>query len=104
MEHHTDAPNYLETDRCILRCPTLEDIPLIFQTTAKFLQDLKPWFSWAYLPYSLETAEERVRQAMAQFIIRESYVYHVFEKGSLEFLAVGLLYNIDWDVPKFELG
>jgi RimJ/RimL family protein N-acetyltransferase len=99
-----DAPSRIETDRCILRCPTLEDVPTIYMSTSRFLESLKPWVSWAYRPYTLEIAEDRVREGMAQFITRVAYGYHVFEEDNREHPGVGLLYNIDWDVPKFELG
>jgi RimJ/RimL family protein N-acetyltransferase len=99
-----DAPNRIETARCVLRCPTLEDIPAIFSSTARFLESLKPWIAWAYQPYSHQVAEERVRKGIAQFTMRESYAYHVFEKPGLEHVGFGLLYNIEWDVPKFELA
>jgi RimJ/RimL family protein N-acetyltransferase len=104
MDYCVDAPNCMQTARCILRCPTLEDIPAIFTNTERFLESLKPWVSWAYQPYSLEIAEEHVRKSIAQFITRESYAYHVFAQERCEHLGFGLLYNIDWDVPKFELG
>ena len=99
-----DVPERLETERLIIRPPTLEDISEIYAAVTESLAELKPWMPWATDEFSLQGCEENTRQAIAKFITREDLRYHFQDKTTDGFLVGSGLHRIDWKVPKFEIG
>ena len=59
---------------------------------------------WAISSYSLEDAEENLREAVARFVTRKDLRYHFFDRGTGTFVGSSGLHRIDWSVPKFEIG
>ena len=98
------VPERLETERMIIRPPTLEDVPAIFGAVTESLGELTPWTAWATPAYSLAACEENTRQAVAKFITREDLRYHFHDKATGRLLVGSGLHRIDWSLPKFEIG
>lgn len=97
-------PEQFETERLLIRCPNLEDIPLVFESVRESLPELKPWMPWATDAFSLEDAEAFVRRSMAQFFIRENLTVCYFEKSTGRHIGNSGLHRINWEVPRFEIG
>ncbi|MEC2625832.1 GNAT family N-acetyltransferase, partial [Bacillus cereus] len=65
------------------------------------LEDLVPW-----IPINAETeesAEEIVREAHGQFLLRETLDFHLYDKVSGTFIGAITLQPENWDIPKFSL-
>lgn len=99
-----NVPERLETERLVIRPPTLDDVPEIYTAITESLAELKPWMVWATDEFSLEVCEENTRQAIAKFITREDLRYHYHDKVTGRFLVGSGLHRIDWKIPKFEIG
>lgn len=92
------------SDRLIIRKPSLEDIVEVNKAVKDSLIDLKPWLGFAQNEPTLIDSESDIRSALASFIMSENLRYHIFDKETKNFVgSIGLL-NIDWDIPKFEIG
>ncbi|MBN8234794.1 GNAT family N-acetyltransferase [Halobacillus kuroshimensis] len=101
---HIDVPYVLHTKRLCLRRPEAGDGPAINEAVHRSEQELKPWLPFVQEMPSVEDTESNVRQAHADFMERKKLRYLVFRKENGEFVGSTGLHNIDWDIPKFEIG
>lgn len=104
MGKRPTIPDQLETERLLIRCPKLEDTPLIFEAARESLSELKPWMPWATDNFSLEDTEAFVRRSIAQFVLKENLAVTYFEKTTGRHIGNSGLHRIDWNVPRFEIG
>ena len=98
------VPKTLETSRLLLRAPRLADAPELYAAVCDSLPELSPYMTWATPEYSLGTAQETTRKAIAQFAARESLHYRLFDRKIGAFVGYSSFHSIDWTVPKLELG
>lgn len=94
----------IETDRLVLRMPEYGDGATINASVHESLHELKPWLGFVQQPPTVEDTEVNARQAYTKFLLRENLRYLVFLKKEGTFVGSTGFHNIDWDVPKFELG
>lgn len=97
----------LETERLILRCPRAGDGEAVHAAVVESLVDLRRWPSslpWAMFEPSVAASETFCRESQASFIKRSSLVYLLFAKDGGGYVGSSSLHNIDWSVPKFEVG
>ena len=97
----------LQTDRLLLRCPQQGDGPAVFEAVRESLTELRAWpasLPWAMAAPSAAVSESYCRQAQLSFIQCVRFDYLVFERSSGRFVASTSLHNIDWRVPRFEIG
>ncbi len=104
-----DFPNQFETERLLIRSPHLDDAPLIFEAASESMAELLPWMAWAHgsIPaqgYTFDDAKEFARSSYANWIRREELPLRVFLKNSGTFIAGTGCHQIDWEIPKFEIG
>jgi RimJ/RimL family protein N-acetyltransferase len=99
-----NVPTSLETERLIIRCPELSDIPFDYQAIKESIKELKPWMPWATEDYTLETCEESIRGAIAKYLTKEDFRLLFFDKETGKLIGSSGLHRIDWRVPKFEIG
>ena len=96
----------LRTTRLLLRCPREGDGTAVHQAVKDSLQELRTWpasLPWAMEEPSIDSSETYCRESAAAFIRRSALVYLVFDtEGTL--IASTSLHNINWMVPKFEVG
>ncbi len=71
MASYPDIPERLETERLLIRPPSVLDVTEIYRAVRESLEELTPWMSWATPNYSLEACEENTRFAVAQFVTRK---------------------------------
>lgn len=94
----------IRTDRLELRAPVLGDARAVARAVQASLTELAAWMPWAVEDYGEPHAEESIRFAMADFVLRRDLRYHVFDALSNELVGSTGLHRIDWRVPRFEIG
>ena len=99
-----DVPTMIETERLELRMPQPGDGRAVNAAIKASLSELQPWLGFARSNPSVEETETNTREAHAKFITRESLRYLIFLKDTDEFVGSTGFHNIDWSVPKFEIG
>ncbi len=100
-----DFPEEFETERLTIRAPRYGDGAKVRAAVQESLPELRPWMPWAAgeLPSEADY-EVRVRRGRARFLLREDLWLLLFLKGSHTLVGCSGLHNIDWDVPRFEIG
>lgn len=96
--------NQFESERLVIRAPEIEDALDVLNAVRNSAESFKQWFPWAQQEATLQSTEDSLRQAVAQFITREDLRLHLFLKETGEFIGSSGLHRIDWDIPKFEIG
>lgn len=99
-----DIPDAFDTERLILRVPRAGDGAMINAAIRESFDELHPWMPFARQIPSVEDTEEYVRGAHAAFIRRERIPLIALLRPTGEFVASSGLHDIDWDVPRFEIG
>ncbi|MCA1053703.1 GNAT family N-acetyltransferase [Rossellomorea aquimaris] len=99
-----DVPTKIETERLILRMPMPGDGEAVNQAIKASHSELKPWLGFAQEVPSVEETETNTREAHAKFITREALRYLIFCKETDGFIGSTGFHNVDWNVPKFEIG
>lgn len=99
-----EVPPVLETERLVLRMPQPGDGRSENAAIKASLSELKPWLGFAQNDPSVEDTETNTREAHAKFLTRESLRYLIFRKDTNEFVGSTGFHNIEWSVPKFEIG
>lgn len=99
-----DFPSSFDSERLIIRMPHIEDVDSVWEAIAHSAKNLKPFVNWAQTMPKKEETKENLRQAIGDFITRKDLRLHVFLKESGEFIGSSGLHNIDWTIPKFEIG
>ncbi|WP_432353224.1 GNAT family N-acetyltransferase [Sporosarcina sp. A2] len=99
-----DFPDEFESERLIIRMPSLHDVSDVNNAILQTLPTLREWMSWAHQPQNLADTERRMRQAIADFITKKELLLHMFEKQTGDFVGSSKLHAIDWTIPKFEIG
>jgi len=98
-----DAPESIETPRLVMRAPRLEDARPCYDAVMESLEELRPWMPWAH-DYTFEGAEKSLREAIASFVTRKDFRYHLFERETGEFVGSSGLHRVNWQVPRLEIG
>jgi len=99
-----EIPPSIETDRLVLREPCLDDAPEINQAVVQSIEALRPWMEWAATTPTLADTIEYCRRSAAQAILRQQIEYRIRLKEGGLFAGHINLFNIDWKVPRFEIG
>ncbi|MFI8688273.1 GNAT family N-acetyltransferase [Rossellomorea sp. NPDC077527] len=99
-----DIPMVIETERLTLRMPRPGDGIKVNAAIKASLSELQQWLGFALSNPEVEETESNTRQAHAKFLTRESLRYLVFLKNTDEFVGSTGFHNIDWSVPKLEIG
>lgn len=97
-------PERFESERLIIRAPQVEDALDAWTAVRNSQAALSEWMPWANETPQLETTEESLRQAVADFITRKDLRLHLFLKENGAFIGSSGLHRIDWSIPKFEIG
>jgi RimJ/RimL family protein N-acetyltransferase len=100
-----DFPDRIETDRLLIRAPLPGDGPELNRAVLDSLGELQTWL-YRYLegPPTVADSEALMREAHARFLLREDLWLLAFLKDTGALVASSGLHNIDWRVPKFEIG
>lgn len=100
-----EIPIQFETERLLLRVPKeVEDSILVNRAVKDSVSELKPWLPFAQEIPTVEETKVNLREANIKFLKRESIRYLIFHKDTNEFIGVTSLENVDWKVPKCNIG
>ena len=99
-----DIPDRFDTERLTIRVPRAGDGPSVNAAVIESLDTLRPWMPWAQSAPSLEQSEINCRKAWAQFLLRNDITLRLYLKGTDTCVGSSGLHQIDWSVPKFEIG
>jgi RimJ/RimL family protein N-acetyltransferase len=99
-----DFPHSFETERLFIRLPMPGDGEMVYEAILESLDALRKWMPWAKKPPTMEETEANVRRAYLQFLERSDLRFHIFEKSSGVFIGSSGLHQIEWSVPRFEIG
>ena len=99
-----DFPESFESNRLTIRAPRPGDGAEINSAVRETFDDLKPWMPWAQQIPTLEESEAFVRRAQCEFLGRENLTLLLFLKGTNTLVGGSGLHQINWDIPKFEIG
>ncbi|GAA0502461.1 GNAT family N-acetyltransferase [Salinibacillus aidingensis] len=99
-----DFPHEFETERLFIRMPEPGDGKTVYPAIQASINELKQWLPFAQNKQSEEETEINIREAYTKFLRREDLRLHIFLKETGEFVGSSGLHNIDWDIPKFEIG
>jgi len=103
-----DVPERIETDNLVLRMPRRGDGPTVNAAVQASLDELGPWLPWAGAGLGVDESEANCRRQHAKFLLREDFVFLIFERGADgqegELLGGTGLHRIDWSLRRFEIG
>ncbi len=99
-----DFPQEFETDRLTIRAPRPGDGALVLPAVIESLEQLAPWMPWVHPVPTPEEEEAAIREGRARFLLRKELWLLLWLKGTDTFVGGSGLHDINWDVPKFEIG
>jgi RimJ/RimL family protein N-acetyltransferase len=99
-----DVPESFETERLLLRSPLPGDGPESHAAIGESIEELSPWMAWPKEHRTVDDSEASARRARVAFQARSELRLHLYLKGTDTLVGIAGLQNIDWDVPKFEIG
>jgi RimJ/RimL family protein N-acetyltransferase len=99
-----DLPEQIETERLLLRSPRAGDGPMVHEAVMESLETLQPWMPWANPAPLVEQTETWCRKSHAELIARREWHLLAFRKDTGGYIGTVGMHNLDWAVPRFELG
>ncbi|MGP4074279.1 GNAT family N-acetyltransferase [Halobacillus sp. K22] len=99
-----DVRSKLETERLVLKMPEPGDGAVINQAIQASIEQLRPWLGFVQDVPTPEDTEVNTREAHAKFLTRENLRYLIFLRETGEFVGSTGFHNIDWKIPKLEIG
>ncbi|CAL7959781.1 Ribosomal protein N-acetyltransferase [Gammaproteobacteria bacterium] len=105
-----DFPLPIVTPRLLLRQPIMGYVDAHEYTKAvtESMDELRPWMPWAQYHPTVNQSEEYIRECCANWILKNNnnigLPLWIIEKTSGIFIGHIVMWNIAWDIPKFELG
>jgi ribosomal-protein-serine acetyltransferase len=99
-----NLPETIETRRLMLRAPLYGDGPLVNEAIRESFASLHEWLRWADHVPDVEETEGNVRQQRIAFLQRARFTFHMMEKETDRFLGACTLKDIEWDIPRCEIG
>lgn len=97
-----DLPAQIETERLILRPYRLDDGATVHAAIEASRDELRPWMVFADQPR--EDTEQFIRRSVANWIKREVLGLGIWRKSDGAYIGGTGFHNIDWNIPKFEIG
>jgi len=98
-----DIPNQFESARLILRAPLAGDGSITFPAIQETQKTLIKWFPQIRIPFTIQEAEEYLREEQANLLLRQSIRLLIFRQDTGEFIGEAQFMNFDWDVPHCEI-
>lgn len=99
-----DFPHSFDSERLTIRCPLPGDGADLLAAIVESQTELAPWLPWAVGEQKLEDVEANVRRGHTRFLAREDLWLMLFLRGTNTVVGGSGLHQIDWAVPKFEIG
>ena len=102
-----DVPDQVETERLILRCPRPGDGRQVFEAVCDSIDALRDWpasLPWAVCEPQEDAFERFCREGHVDYLARRNFPLLVFLKSENRYIGGNGLHNVDWAVPRCEIG
>ncbi len=99
-----DIPDHIETERLLIRSPRAGDGATIHAAVMETIDSLREWMDWAVTEQTVEGIEEYARNSAVNFLARREFNLSLWLKDGETFVGASGIHNVDWSVPKMELG
>jgi ribosomal-protein-serine acetyltransferase len=97
-----ELPEQIETERLILRPYRLDDGAATHAAIEASRDELRPFMAFADQPR--EDTEQFIRRAVSNWIKRDVLGLSMWRKSDGAYVGGTGFHDIDWKVPKFEIG
>jgi ribosomal-protein-serine acetyltransferase len=98
------VPDAVTTERLILRTPTVESAPDVNEAVRESFTQLHQWMHWATQISTLEETAALLGEARADYLSGSGFSFITHLRADGAFIGIPALFNIDWTVPKLEIG
>lgn len=103
-----DLPIPIITPRLILKPPEVGDGKILNEAVLDSIDQLRQFMPWAKEKPSIDESEEFVRQAAANWILKnndEPYLsLFIFDKDRHRLIGATGYHHFDWSIPSMEIG
>lgn len=97
-------PERLETERLVLTIPEEQHAPRVQEAIEASFPELQRWLTFARKLPSLAETKIGILEDRLAFQKAEVLRYHLFAKENGAFIGAVRLHEIEWDIPKLEIG
>lgn len=99
-----DVPEEFESERLVIRTPRPGDGAALNAAIRESFADLSRWLPWAdHIPEIAET-EANAAAAYERYLARTDFRLLLFRKADGVLVGASGLHQVDWRVPKFDIG
>lgn len=99
-----DLPVPIITPRLLIRPPAMADALQLNAAVIESFDMLHQWMEWAQKRPSLEDSQIVVRQAQAEWILRENLMVLLFDRTGTTLIGASGFNFPQWEVPSFRIG
>ncbi len=99
-----EFPEEFNTQRLIIRIPHPGDGVEMHTAIIESTEHLRVWVPWAKPQITIDEEEAEQLKKRYSFMARKELYFNMFHKETGTLVGVIALWNIDWEVPKFEIG
>jgi RimJ/RimL family protein N-acetyltransferase len=99
-----ELPERLDGERVAVRPFEDADAPAFHAAIRESIEHVRPWLPWYDGHKTVEDTLDFIRRTRADFVLRESFNFGVFDRGDGQPLGGVGLGARDWQVPSFEIG
>lgn len=99
-----EVPEEIFTERLKLRMPKPGDGKVVNAAIKSSMDELKPWLPFVQEEPSPMDTEINTLESHVLFLKRENLRYLIFDKATDEFIGSTGFHDIEWDIPKMEIG
>jgi len=106
----TNFPMPIVTPRLVLQPPNISynDVHEYFDAVMESMNEISLWLPWAKYYPSIPQVEDYIRSCNSNWITKDNnnigLPLWIIEKESNKFIGNIVMWNIIWDIPKFEFG
>lgn len=99
-----EVPEEFYTERLKLRMPKPGDGKIVNAAIRASIDELKPWMGFVQETPAPQETEINILESHILFLKRENLRYLIFDKETDEFIGTTGFHDIEWDIPKMEIG
>ncbi|WP_033543193.1 GNAT family N-acetyltransferase [Planococcus sp. CAU13] len=99
-----EVPVEFFTERLKLRMPKPGDGKAVNAAIKASMDELKPWLGFVQNDPSPQDTEINTLESHILFLKRENLRYLIFDIETGEFIGTTGFHDIEWDIPKMEIG
>lgn len=97
-------PRELVGPRVVLRAVDRDDVDAMYAAIVESREHLRPWMEWADDHRTVDDARAHRCRSMANWLLRTSLGYSIFDRRNDRYLGAAGFSDIDWAVRSFAVG